>query len=319
MAARGRAPRRRRADHRADDPERDETWGGRPVRPRGTRPASARTSASTTRLLRLPLRRVHDPRGGAPGSATGRGCTSRLRARDRPDDRHALRRPRRADPSRALRARVPVRSPSAERNPDTPGRPPFPCNPLSPLPYSNRRPLPYHGSLPELRELAVRAKVTAQLSKPLSRRGGQRSAPSHPPLPTGCPGDLPTPANEASRRSSRHGVVGGRGSPASRPDREPWELAVLLPELLRLDGRRHVRVVGVHVLDRLLDRVDARVSTSRRDRTSPADVRWSSGEPSGHRYEAWIECARSRERAASRRLCAGRPDYVERRTACAAK
>lgn len=50
----------------------------------------------------------------------------------------------------------------------------------------------------------------------------------HPPLPTGCPGDLQRLVNEASRRTSRHGVVGRRRSsrfsrhvPAANPGSSP--------------------------------------------------------------------------------------------------
>jgi hypothetical protein len=185
----------------------------------------------------------------------------------------------------------------------------------SPLPDSNRRPLPYHGSLPEIRELALPAKVPAQKPKPFPGRRGQRSAPFGTlRYPLGARATSQRLVNEASRRTSIHGVVGRRVPPGTFRPRTLGASAET-PAPRRATPRPRCR--RSHARSRRscrCSRVDFATGSN-----SPADVRWSSSEPSGHRYEAWIECARSRERAASRPLCAGRPAYVERSTACAAK
>jgi hypothetical protein len=68
--------------------------------------------------------------------------------------------------------------------------------------------------------------------------------------------DLLDVADEGERSQPEHQRY-GRSIVQSGAERETRKLAVLLPELLHLDGRRDVGVVGVDVLDRV-DGVDAR-------------------------------------------------------------
>ena len=122
----------------------------------------------------------------------------------------------------------------------------------SPLPDSNRRPLPYHGS-------PARSRTALRLQKYLQRgrigdtavvgSAAQRSAPA---LPTECPGAWTT--ERVDDKQAR-----GAGSPVSGAGREARKLPVLGPELLHVRWTRDVRVIGIHMLDGI-DRVDTRES-----------------------------------------------------------